>query len=213
MTKILLVRHGHVDGISPERFRGRSDLQLTAEGRRQAESTARRIAGSWRPAAVYSSPMQRCLATAKAIGQPLALMPVPLEGLNDIDYGEWQGLTPEQVKARWPRELDLWYRRPDWAALPRGETLQDVLARSVSGLRQVTQRHPDETVVMVGHDSVNRVILLHALELPLSAYWRIRQHPCAINDLDLEAGGFTIAAINQTDHLKEPSRTPRSDRD
>jgi probable phosphoglycerate mutase len=57
MTKIILVRHGHVEGISPERFRGRADLLLTAEGRRQTEAVASRIQVSWNPAAVYTSPL------------------------------------------------------------------------------------------------------------------------------------------------------------
>jgi len=113
MTKVLLVRHGHVEGILPERFRGRADLTLTAEGRRQAEATAQRIQRSWKPAALYSSPMRRCIATATAIGKPFALTPIPLPGLNDIDYGQWQGLTPDEVRVRWPDELAQWYRHPD----------------------------------------------------------------------------------------------------
>ena len=56
MTKLILVRHGHVEGISPERFRGRAELPLTDTGRREAEATAARIAASWRPAAIYTSP-------------------------------------------------------------------------------------------------------------------------------------------------------------
>jgi broad specificity phosphatase PhoE len=47
MTKLIVVRHGHVEGISPERFRGRVDLELTPEGRRQAAATARRIRETW----------------------------------------------------------------------------------------------------------------------------------------------------------------------
>ena len=70
MTKIILVRHGHVQGISPERFRGRADLELTPEGRRQAEATARRIRAGWTAAALYASPLSRCLTTAEAIGSP-----------------------------------------------------------------------------------------------------------------------------------------------
>src|SRR5207237_6109308 len=66
MTKIILVRHGHVEGISPERFRGRADLILTPEGHRQAEAAAHRIHATWRPAAVYTSPMGRSRATGDA---------------------------------------------------------------------------------------------------------------------------------------------------
>jgi probable phosphoglycerate mutase len=203
MTKLLLVRHGHVEGISPERFRGRAELKLTAAGRREAELTAARIAASWRPAAIYTSPMGRCVDTGAAIGKPFGLAPAAMAGLNDIDYGEWQGLTPEEARARWPGELDIWYRHPDWAAIPGGESLQQVLSRAVAALRDVVQRHPDDTVVLVAHDSVNRVLLLHALELPLARYWHIKQSPCAIDEIDFGKGGFIIHSVNQTDHLRE----------
>src|SRR6266850_199751 len=152
MTKIILVRHGHVEGISPERFRGRVDLMLTTEGRRQAEVTAHRIRATWRPAAVFTSPLSRCRATA--------------------------------------------------AAIPGGETLQDVLVRALSALRGVVDGHPSDTVVLVAHDSVNRVILLHALGLPLSRYWRLGQHPCAINEIDFSGEDCAVLSMNETGHLK-----------
>jgi phosphoserine phosphatase len=205
MTKIILVRHGHVEGISPERFRGRADLMLTAEGRRQAAATARRIHASWTPAAVYTSPLTRCRTTAEAIAKPFGLAPAALAGLIDIDYGKWQGLTPEEARARWPDEVDAWYRAPDWAAIPGGETLQQVLTRTVSALRDVIGRHPADAVVLVGHDSVNRVILLHTLGLRLSRYWRLGQQPCAINEIEFSADGFTILSMNETYHLENPA--------
>src|SRR5439155_12259856 len=154
MTKLLLVRHGHVEGISPERFRGRAELKLTATGRREAELTAARIAATWRPAAIYTSPMGRCIDTGAAIGKPFGLSSSAMPGLNDIDYGEWQGLTTDEARARWPGEIDTWHRHPDWAAIPRGESLQQVLSRSVAALRDVVQRHGDDAVVLVAHDSV-----------------------------------------------------------
>jgi phosphoserine phosphatase len=203
MAKILLVRHGHVEGIFPERFRGRAELPLTPLGQVQAAATARRIAGEWRPIAIYSSPMGRCMATATAIGEPFGLSPVAVAGLNDIDYGQWQGLTPDEARLRWPDEVDTWFRHPDWAEIPGGETLQKVLARMTATLRQLLRRHSEDILVLVGHDSVNRVILLHALGLPLSRYWHIRQSPCAINEIDCERNDFTIVTINRTDHLRD----------
>jgi probable phosphoglycerate mutase len=203
MTQIILVRHGHVEGISPERFRGRADLALTPEGLLQAEATARRIEASWPPAALYASPLNRCRTTAEAIGRPFGMTPTLVPGLMDIDYGEWQGLTPDEVRRKWPETLDTWYRAPHWAAIPGGESLQDVLARAVAALRDVIGRHPTDTVAVVGHDSVNRVILLHALDLPLSRYRRLGQEPCAINEIDFSDGEFTIRSINKTDHLRQ----------
>ncbi len=203
MTKIILVRHGHVEGIAPERFRGRADLALTREGRRQAQATARRVEASWTPAALYASPLSRALTTAEAIGKPFGLTPTLVPGLMDIDYGEWQGLTPDEVGRKWPEMLETWHRTPHWAAIPGGESLQDVLARAVAALRDVIGRHPRDTVVVVGHDSVNRIILLHALEMPLSRYCRLGQDPCAINEIDFSGGEFTVRSVNDTYHLQE----------
>jgi probable phosphoglycerate mutase len=150
---------------------------------------------------VYTSPLGRCRETGAAIAAPFRLEPQPIEGLADIDYGEWQGLTREQAKERWPEETELWFRMPHLAAIPGGETLAAVLSRATAALRDILRRHPDGTVVVVGHDSVNRVLLLFALEAPLSRYWHLRQEPCGVNELLFDNGSFIIGSINQTQHL------------
>lgn len=201
MTRIILTRHGHVEWHAPERFRGRADLPLTEHGVEQARAASRRIGATWRVAAVYTSPMTRSVHTAQIIAEPLRLHAQAMDAMTDIDYGEWQGLTPDEARARWPKEADLWYRRPDLVRIPGGDSLQDVLARVAHALRVVVDRHPEEAVVLVGHDSVNRVILLHALELPLSRYWLLAQMPCAINEMIATGDGFLVRSINDACHL------------
>ena len=201
MTKIILVRHGHVDWIAPERFRGRAELPLSSLGRRQAQAAAGYIAATWKPDAVYTSPLGRCRETGAAIAAPFRLEPQPIDGLCDIDYGKWQGLTRDQAKKCWPDESELWFRAPHIASIPGGETLAAVLTRVTAALRDILRHHPDQTVVMVSHDSVNRVLLLFSLELPLSRYWHLRQDPCGINELIFDNGSFVVGSINQTQHL------------
>jgi probable phosphoglycerate mutase len=203
MIRIILVRHGHVDWLAPERFRGRAELPLSDLGRRQAQAAAGYIAATWKPEAVYTSPLGRCRETGAAIAAPFRLKPQPIEGLADIDYGDWQGLTRDQAKGRWPDETELWFAEPHLAMIPGGETLASVLARAIAALRQILRSHPDGTVALVGHDSVNRVLLLFALDLPLSRYWRLRQDPCCVNELLFDRGSFVIGSINQTQHLSK----------
>ena len=88
MTVIVLTRHGHVDGIKPERFRGRADLALTELGLQQARSTGQVIAPRWSPSAIYTSPLQRCVSTGTAISEACNIPSESLSGLNDLDYGE-----------------------------------------------------------------------------------------------------------------------------
>ena len=201
MTKIILVRHGHVDWIAPERFRGRAELALSDLGRRQAQALANYIAKTWKLDAIYTSPLGRCRDTGAAIAAPFKLKPQVAGGLCDIDYGEWQGLTREQAEERWPDEIGLWFRAPHLAAIPGGETLAALFSRAAAALGGILQAHPSGTVVLVGHDSVNRVLLLFALELPLSCYWNLRQDPCGISELLFDNDSFVICSINQTQHL------------
>ena len=201
MTRIILVRHGHVDWLAPERFRGRAELALSELGRRQAQALGGYIAANWKPDAVYTSPLGRCRDTGAAIAAPFRLELQPIDGLCDIDYGEWQGLTGDQARERWPEEAELWFRAPHLAAIPGGETLAALLSRVTAALHDILRRHREGTVVLVGHDSVNRVVLLSALDLPLSRYWHLRQEPCAVNEIFFDSGSFVIRSINQTQHL------------
>ena len=202
MTKVLLIRHGHVEGIEPQRFRGRADLPLTRRGQIQAQAVARRIASEWSATALYTSPMQRCIATGAAIGQACGLEPRTLDDLNDIHYGAWQYKTYEDMKDADPQLFAAWFATPHLVRFPEGDSLQDLLARSADALRFVLEMHADETVVLVAHDSTNRALLLQLVDQPLSAYWRIRQAPCCLNEIELRAGRVAILGINETQHLR-----------
>jgi broad specificity phosphatase PhoE len=202
MTKILLTRHGHVDGIRPARFRGRVELALTDRGVAQADALARRIAGGWKPVAVYTSPMQRCVVTGGKIAAACGVKAELREGLADLDYGAWQMRTHDEVSAATPDAYRQWRSAPQFTRFPGGESLQDVVARTADVLREMLERYPGETVVLVGHDSVNRVLLMQLLDMPLSAYWRLVQDPCTLNEIEvLAAGDVRVQRINDTSHL------------
>ncbi|MGB6537972.1 MAG: histidine phosphatase family protein [Xanthobacteraceae bacterium] len=202
MTRILLTRHGHVEGIKPERFRGREPLALTARGRREALAVAERIAGSWRPQKIYTSPMGRCVTTAEAIAAACGMTVEVCDDLNDLDYGAWQFKTFDDAKAADPSLFAAWWATPHLVRFPDGESLQDLAARAADALRAVLARHPDDTIVLVGHDSVNRALLLQLLDLPLSRYWRIEQAPCCLNEIDIGDGNVCILRMNEMHHLE-----------
>ena len=201
MTKILLTRHGDVEGIKPERFRGREPLALTARGRAQAAALAQRIAGVWQPSHIYTSPLGRCIETATAVAKACGIAAKSCDALTDIDYGAWQFKTIAEAKALDPALFAAWFASPQSVRFPNGESLQDVAARAADAMRAVLARHAEETIVLVGHDSVNRVLLLGFLGLPLAAYWRIAQNPCCINEIDIGGGNVCIRGINATQHL------------
>ncbi len=201
MTRFILVRHGQTEWNRVERFRGRADVPLNDVGLAQAAAAGRRVAAEWQPRAVYTSPLSRAVATAEAIAAHFDLPVIPLDGLADIDYGDWQGLTPEEARVRWPDLVHAWYAAPATVQIPGGESLADLRERAMVALRALASAHADETIVLVSHTVVNRVILLAILGLSNDRFWRLRQDNCAINVFEAEGGDFTLAAMNDTCHL------------
>lgn len=202
MTRIILVRHGQTEWNRVERFRGRADVPLNETGLAQAGATGKRIAAEWLPVAVYTSPLSRSVKTAEAIAGHYSLEVQPHPGLIDINYGDWQGLTPDEARQRWPQEVDAWYNQPHLARIPGGETLDELSTRLMQTVQELTDRHLGESIVLVGHTVINRIILLRVLKLGNDRFWRIRQEPCAINMFEADGDDFTLVSLNDTCHLR-----------
>jgi len=203
MTRILMVRHGHVDGIDPSRFRGRRELPLTERGQRQAAATAAWIAASAKVAAVWSSPVQRCVATGRAIAEATGAPARVVEALNDLDYGDWTWLTHDAAHAADPDLYARWYSAPASVRFPGGESLQDLVLRAGDALRLAAAEGVGDgrVLVLVTHDSVARAVLMQALDQPLSAYRRIEISPCGLTEIDVTGGQTEVLGVNATGHL------------
>jgi broad specificity phosphatase PhoE len=203
VTRIVLVRHGQTEWNRVERFRGRADVPLNETGVRQAEMTAGRIAATWKPSAIYAGPLSRTMETAKAIASRWELHVDISANLIDIDFGQWQGLTPDQVREKWPEQLSAWYKAPHTVRIPGGEALEEVRERCARVLRELPARHRDATVVLVSHMDINRTLLLIALGLGNESLRRLRQDNCAINELEMNDDELVVVSMNDTAHLAQ----------
>lgn len=200
-TRYILIRHGQTEWNRIERFRGRTDVPLNENGQSQAAATGRRVALEKNLTAVYSSPLSRAVKTAEAVAQHFNLGVQINNGLVDIDYGEWQGLTPDEARQRWPEQVDNWYRHPETVSIPGGETLIDLRSRAMQTINELDARHAGQTIVLVGHMVINRIILLGVLGLGNQRFWHIEQDTCAINIFEAQAGDYTLVLLNDTCHL------------
>jgi broad specificity phosphatase PhoE len=198
----ILVRHGQTEWNRVERFRGRADVPLNETGLMQAEATGQRVAGQWQPAAVYSSPLSRAVKTAEAIASHFDLPVQTHPDLIDIDYGEWQGLTPDEARECWPEQVEYWYNNPEQASVPGGETLDALHTRAMQTVKELADRHPRQTIVLVGHTVINRIILLGVLGLGNDRFWHFRQDTCAINVFETDGNEFVLVSLNDTCHLR-----------
>ncbi len=200
MTDIILVRHGETDWNVAEVFRGRVDVELNATGVKQAELLAEYLSNMGL-SAIYSSPLQRALRTAAVIGDCNQVEVAVAPGLIDIDYGEWQGLSHQEVKERYKELYDGWVERPEQVRMPAGESLDDVRQRAMTVVSDVIDSH-EGTVVLVSHRVVNKVLICALLGLDNSRFWNIRQDISGITGFTCEKGQFILTRHNDISYLK-----------
>lgn len=202
MTRFILIRHGQTRWNRLQRFRGRVDIDLDRTGVRQAEAAAGRVA-RWEVKAVYSSPLKRAMRTAGIIARGLGLPVQPLEGVNDMDFGEWQGLPVSEARKRHPELFELWRFSPQRLQLPGGESLEDVRGRVVATIDELAASHEDQTICVVSHRVVCKVLLCHLLGLDNSHFWQIAQDATAINVFEVWQGRLVVRLVNDTCHLRQ----------
>lgn len=202
MRGIILVRHGETEWNRVERFRGRMDLELNERGRAQAQAAGRALA-SVAVAAVYSSPLRRALDTAAAIAAPHGLVVQPCLGLLDIDYGQWQGLTPEEAAQRYPEPYRQWLEQPHQVPIPGGEGLEEARRRAVAAVDEALAAPGNQWAVMVSHKVICKLLLCHALGLPSAHFWQVEQDTCGISRFELKEGRLVVSVTNDTCHLAE----------
>ncbi|MGE5592202.1 MAG: histidine phosphatase family protein [Betaproteobacteria bacterium] len=199
--KIILIRHGQTRWNKEEVFRGRADIPLDETGLAQAEATARALAHV-EIAAVYSSPLARAHETACAIARPHGLEVQLVDGFTDIDCGAWEGLPVEEARSRYPRMFEAWQRAPHTVTFPGGESLDIVADRAWAAIDQIAAvRAKDDVVAIVSHRVVNKLILLRALGLASSAFWKVRQDTCCLNIVEYGPGGCVLHLLNDRCHL------------
>lgn len=201
-TLLILVRHGRTAWNKDERFRGRTDLPLDELGLAQAEAVGRRVAEEYRPQAIYTSPLQRATFTAAAISRQVGLAAQPHQGLLDIDYGAFSGLSLAEAEEQFPALYRAWLEAPHTMRFPQGESLAEVRARAIGLAQTLLQDHPDEQVVMVSHVLVCRVLLCALLDVGLDHFWRFRVDPASISVFECDRGQITLRTANDTGHLR-----------
>lgn len=209
MIEIILVRHGETEWNRQKIFRGRADIELSETGAKQAELLAKYLSQTG-VAAIYSSPLKRALKTAEAIASYHRLDIKTTSGLIDFDYGKWQGLPHQVVKASYQELYAAWLKSPHRVKMPAGERLDDVTKRAIGVVDEVIGQH-EGTVVLVSHRVVNKVLICALMGLDNSHFWNIRQDVGAITTFTYEDDRFILTRHNDTSFLKAIPTTPLGD--
>ncbi len=202
MARIILVRHGQTEWNRAERFRGWADLDLNNTGRRQAEAAANKIV-QWQIAAVYSSPLLRAVTTARILAQKVGVEIRQIPELIDINYGKWQGISPEEAANIDSSLYSLWLKSPHLVKFPEGESLSEVRGRAVNAVNNLITNHLKDTIALVSHKVVCQLLILYFLGLDNSHFWQITQDVAAINLIEVTDGKPVILFLNDTCHLNK----------
>jgi len=210
---LTLIRHGETEHNRGQLTLGRADVPLNHRGRLQA----RALAASFEhpPAAIYASPLQRCRETAQAIAAATSGSVTVEPDLIEMDVGEMEHLTREELRDRYPDFLRLWLAAPAEARMPLGEvrmpggeTLGEVQDRAWSAIERVAAAHPPSDsgraahVVAVTHNFVILTLACRALGLPLDNFRRFRTTLAGRTLIDMRQSPPTLISWNDTAHLR-----------
>lgn len=206
MLSVVFVRHG-VTEATGDRLGGRTPASLSDTGRRQAAAVAGRL-GDADVVAVYASPVARARETATIIAERHDLEAVQLDGVAEVDYGDWTDQPLGQLRRR-----KLWstiMTTPSRVTFPGGESIRGAQARMVDALEDLAGAHRDgEVVVAVSHADLIKAAVAHFLGMPLDTFQRLVVDPASVSALHLPAGGPPVVlACNTTVHLPTLPKRP-----
>lgn len=175
-------------------------MPLTPLGRRQCEAVAQALAPNV-IAAVYASPLERARASAEIIARPHGL-DVRLEpAFREMSFGAWEGLTADEAMARFPETITAWRATPNLTTPPGGESLAAVAARVAAARDELLAAHRAETVVLVSHAIVIRLLVLAALGLGPDRLRSVDASPAGITEIEYQEGWATVHRMNTIAHL------------
>jgi probable phosphoglycerate mutase len=190
----LLVRHAAHAELGTVLSGRRRDVALSREGLDQAAIVADLL--STAPlAAVYSSPRERAWYTARDIAEPHGLKVRIDDGLDEVDFGGWSGMSFAELDhdPAW----QAWNEARGSARAPGGESMAEAVARAAASLADLAREHDGETFVAVSHCDIIRGVIAYHLGLPLDHLLRFDVDPVSVSRIEISAGGARILSVNE----------------
>lgn len=210
MQRIYLVRHGETSWNAQGRYLGQTDLDLNKKGREEAQALAcrfRKICFD----SIYCSGLKRTQVTAETIvkhhrrscSKAMDQLEVKrLKGLNEFDFGAWEGLTADEIERKSPGMLEKWRRDITSFQVPRGETSSKFLSRIRRAFERALTENADETVVVVTHGGPIKAIIFSLLKCSTVDFSRLRIDSGSVSAVDFgERGEAIVWLLNDISHL------------
>ena len=206
MALWLLVRHGETEWNAERRIQGHRDIGLSSMGYRQAQLLASRLAKA-QLEAIYSSDLSRAKETADIIAAGGDVNVLVRPDLRERDYGQWQGLTQDEVRARDPEDYARWWAGDHQFRPPGGESVSDVVTRVSRLAADLRETHPGEgTILLAAHGGSLLCLLVAVLDLPVEARGRFTLANASLSALAVSADTAVLERWNDISHWEDRKR-------
>jgi len=233
--RLYLVRHGQTEWNGELRYQGHTDCELSDLGRAQSQVTAELLSGmSCDGCSLYSSDLSRARATASPVAEKLGIAPTYEFDLREASFGEWEGLSFDEIAKRFPQAWEQWREDPIKAEIKDAEPRADFRDRVLGKIDSIIRHHTkgaygylstedseDDGAMMikdvpeaiiVTHGGVVKTVLAHSLGLSFDGYWKIRADNGGVSVVDVYPAGSIISHLNITHHLEALGGGDRGDR-
>ena len=192
MTKLYITRHGETEWNTQQRFQGQHDSPLTKHGVEQANLLSEYLQNI--PIdAIYTSSCNRAVVTANIINSNRNLPFYACDELREINFGIWEGMSAVEVKEKYPYDLHKYFNLPD-EYIPNngGETFDEVRLRILKKIEEIVSAHLNETILIVVHGNVLRILHAYFSNCSLSEIWRFLAKPASLSLLTVTDGNYEI---------------------
>ncbi len=196
MIKLILIRHPATKWENQPRYLGRTDIALSQKGEKQAELISNYLRNK-NIFAIYSSNLMRAYQTASIIARHHSLKVKKDGRLNEIDFGEWEGMAFRQIQKKYPELARKYLLDPLKTKIPKAESLIKFRNRIKESMDKILTQEKG-TIAIISHAGVNRIIICNLLKLPFSYFWQIKQDVGAINIIEIHKNTNIIFLINHT---------------
>jgi alpha-ribazole phosphatase/probable phosphoglycerate mutase len=200
--RIYLVRHGETEWNASLKYQGQTDVPLSGKGRQQADLLGKRL-DALEIEGFYSSNLIRAYDTAMIISQHHNQEIVKLPELKELNFGLWEGMNFNEIKSKYPEEINMLWEKPLHTRVPGGETIDEMIKRTVKAVKTIVKSHNKGNIVLVSHGGVIRSIVGTVLGMDMNNYWRLRLDNACLNIIDFpELDKGILMLFNDLSHLE-----------
>jgi len=208
MTRLYLVRHGETEWNKVSKIQGRTDIELSDEGIKQAKQLAKRLTGE-DINFIYSSSLKRALRTAEIIADYKRCGIIKSENYHEICLGPWEGMTINEIQERYREHFRAYREDPANFNLPGAETFLNLTERTYNSIIKIVSKHKGKNILLVSHGTAIKAAIIKILGIDIINYTKFK-----IDNASISIIGFpedipekpVVFCLNDTNHLKEANQ-------